>query len=46
MLKNTWKGIFIMYVFMLLIFVVIKVDGNIMTFINTIQINHEEQVQT
>lgn len=39
MFKNTWKGVFIIYLFMLLIFVVIKFDGNIMSVINTIQMN-------
>lgn len=39
MFKNTWKGVFIIYLFMLLIFVVIKFDGNIMSVSNTIQMN-------
>jgi glycopeptide antibiotics resistance protein len=41
MVKNVWKGIFIIYILMLLIFIVIKFDGNIASVINTIQSNAE-----
>lgn len=41
MLKPIWKGIFIVYILMLLIFVVIKFDGSIQIVINTIQSNIE-----
>lgn len=39
MLKNVWKGIFIIYLLMLLIFIVFKFDGSIQMVINTIEMN-------
>lgn len=41
MIKISWKGIFIIYVLMVLNFIVIKFNGNIYDVINTIRLNIE-----
>ncbi|MFJ7973806.1 VanZ family protein [Psychrobacillus sp. NPDC096389] len=45
MYKNIWKGIFIIYILLVLNFIVIKFNGNIQHLINTIQSNMESRAQ-
>ena len=45
MSKNIWKGLFIIYILLVLNFIVIKFNGNIQHLINTIQSNMERRAQ-
>ena len=45
MSKNIWKGLFIVYILLMLNFIVIKFNGNIQHLINTIQSNMERRAQ-
>lgn len=45
MFKKFWKGIFFIYILMVLNFIVIKFNGDIYDVINTIQLNIERRAQ-